>query len=62
MSETPKGYRPHVRSDLKEVLKDVLNFGPEQPALEANVSSRLRELVKKLQDLNRRIDALSSRM
>lgn len=62
MSETPKGYRPQVRNDLNEILKDVLNFGPEQSELDTNVSFRLRELVKKLQDLNRRIDTLSSRM
>ncbi len=61
---------------LKSVLKEMLDFGPEiteptavvhspllPPSLPSHdVTSRLRNIVKQIQDISRRIDDLSERL
>jgi hypothetical protein len=49
------------KKDLKEVLDHILSFGPDTQNTSSNASDRIKEIVRKLQELNRRIDNLSSR-
>ena len=61
MSE-PKTQSGLAKRDLKDLLDEMLSFGPETSSSNTDISERLRELVKKLQDINRRIDNLSSHL
>lgn len=49
------------KKDIKEALDNILNFGPEDAHSNTNFSERIKDLVRKLQEINRRIDNLSSR-
>jgi uncharacterized protein YaaN involved in tellurite resistance len=49
------------KKDIKETLDSILNFGPEDANSTSNFSERIKEIVRKLQEINRRIDNLSSR-
>ncbi|MBI1859548.1 MAG: hypothetical protein HYR96_01345 [Deltaproteobacteria bacterium] len=51
------------KRDPKAFLKEILNFGPveTQPA-NAEITERIKQLVRELEEINRRIDELSNRM
>ena len=63
MSVTRKSPIVAAKKDANDVLDDILNFGPEsQTPPSDDFSERIRQLVKKLQEINRRIDQLSTRL
>ncbi len=53
------------RASTRERLKEILDFGPDAPypaqGMSNRVNERIRELVRKLAELNQRIDKLNSR-
>ena len=52
-----------VSKDPRTYLKEILNFGPsEQRPVNSEVSNRIKQLVKELEEINRRIDELSNRL
>ena len=57
-------HRVHYAGDAKSLLDALVDFGPDEahPIEPANqdVNSRLKSLVKKLQELNARIDKVSN--
>ena len=50
-----------ARPKMKGLLDEVLDFGPDHAPCDDKVSTRLQELVKKLQEISARIDRLASR-
>ncbi|MBI4403559.1 MAG: hypothetical protein HY537_05330 [Deltaproteobacteria bacterium] len=49
--------------DVKELLDGILDFGPENPTNPSDdATDRIRQIVKKLQEISRRIDHLSSQL
>ena len=51
------------RRDPKTILKEILSFGPieTQPA-NNEITERIKQLVRELEEINKRIDELSNRM
>ena len=54
------------KSGVNPILSSLLDFGPTQSAAEtvslsSSTDERLKRLVKQLEQINRRIDALSTR-
>ncbi len=62
MSDERKTQSVLAKNDIKDLLDEVLNFGPENAPARTDISERLRELVRRLEDINRRIDHLSTRL
>ena len=52
--------RPKVEGNHNKNLNNMLNFGPDNTTPENEANDRIRQLVKKLQEINRRIDRLAS--
>jgi len=51
-----------TRKDSKDALNEMLNFCPEPTAPRSgDFAERIRQIVKKLQEINQRIDNLSTR-
>ena len=51
------------KRDPKSFLKEILNFGPvETMPANSEITERIKQLVRELEEINRRIDELSSRM
>lgn len=51
------------RRDPKTFLKEILNFGPgESQPPNTEITERIKQLVRELEEINRRIDELSNRM
>lgn len=58
------GERKRSLKDSNEKLNELLNFGPNTPevqATESAVSKRIKDLIKRLQEINERIDNLTNR-
>lgn len=51
-----------TRKDPKTYLTEILNFGPIGHPASQEVTERIKQLVKELEEINRRIDELSNRM
>lgn len=51
-----------MRKDPKTYLKEILNFGPIGHPASNEVTERIKQLVKELEEINRRIDELSNRI
>lgn len=51
------------RRDPKTFLKEILNFGPtDTQPVTTDITERIKQLVRELEEINRRIDELSNRM
>ncbi len=64
MSTPKKTTAPVSPSAMKEILDNVLDFGPEkdEPIPSKNpLTDRIKLLVEQLEEINRRVDKLSSR-
>lgn len=61
MSSTRKPQPPTGKKDFNETLDEILNFGPETTETSVEIAERIQAIVKKLQELSVRLDALSSR-
>lgn len=48
-----------TKHSVKQVLEDVVSFGPESPTQEDS-QIRLKRILRKLEELSRRIDYLAS--
>ncbi len=60
-SKSVSGY--NHRRDPKSFLKEILNFGPvETHPANSEITERIKQLVRELEEINRRIDELSNRM
>ncbi len=53
--EKPRG------NDVRELLSELLNFGPTNETIDNDFTDKIRQIIKKLQEISRRIDHLSSR-
>jgi hypothetical protein len=47
---------------VKDLLNNILNFGPHHEPLSSATSDRLKRLVKQLEDINARIEKLSTKI
>lgn len=64
MSTPKKTNAPVSPSAMKEILDNVLDFGPDhvEPKTTNNpLTNRIKLLVEQLEEINRRVDKLSSR-
>jgi hypothetical protein len=61
MSGQRKTPSPTGKSDIQGVLDDILNFGPDPQVPKDDFSTRIKAIVKKLQEINQRIENLSQR-
>lgn len=62
MSGTQKPQIPRVKPEMQEKLDEILNFGPDHSSQDSHaVTERIRAIVKKLEEINQRIDKLSLR-
>lgn len=52
---------PVVKTDIRETLGSVLNFGPDNEPSDRDVTTRIQRIVRQLQEINRRIDRLTHR-
>ncbi len=57
---------PIPKRERRSVIQEILDFGPDQsevaPHVAEDVAERIQRIVEKLQDINRRIDHLASRL
>ena len=49
------------KSEVNPLLNNVVNFGPKEQNLPPDAHDRIRQIIKKLQEISQRIDRLSSR-
>ena len=55
---------PFPKNSLQNALSDMVGFGPEKAPVQAsseNPTERLKQLLRKIEDLNKRVDRLSAR-
>lgn len=63
LTQFPKGNVIIGKKDPRSYLKEILSFGPlETQPQSSEVTERIKQLVKELEEINRRIDELSNRM
>lgn len=53
---------PDVKKEVGKLLTDILNFGPEARNIPTDFSDKIRQIIKKLQEISRRIDNLALRL
>ena len=61
--------RAFSKKNTKSLLSDIVDFGPDTTVVSpcsltpsGNVTDRVRQLMKRLQEINQRIDKLASRL
>lgn len=53
---------PFLKNSIQTALSDMVGFGPEKVSLpQDNPTERLKQLLRKVEDLNRRVDRLHSK-
>jgi len=53
---------PLPKRDRRNTIQELLDFGPDQTEITPDLAERLQRIVEKLQDINRRIDLLATRL
>ena len=53
---------PLTKREAKDVLNDVVDFGSESESTENENIKRIKRIMKKLQEISRRIDYLASQL
>lgn len=53
---------PGIKKEVGKLLNDILNFGPAAQNIPTDFSYKIRQIIKKLQEISRRIDNLASRL
>ena len=62
MSAAHKSSSPLAKKEGNDLLDDILNFGNEHHNISPDFSERIRQIIKKLQEISKRLDNLATRL